>query len=323
MEPLISVIVPVYKTGQYLPETIHSLINQTYRNLEIILVDDGSPDHSGEICDEYALHDKRVRVIHKSNGGLSSARNVGLQRCTGDYIACIDSDDVPSIDYFEFLVNLALRFEADIAVCGVKDFNEGEQCTFQNGTIENGTLLTRDEALERFLYMDNFRTGVLGKLLKREVYEGIIYPEGKLYEDILPMYQTMLKTKNIAYSPVVKLGYRQRSSSQSKQAFTTREMDCVEQVGLVCYDVIKKYPNLSKAAACRFLSANFHIFFMIPKGKYKVQLKQCWENIKKFRRIVLFDLKARKKARVAALLSLSGIKITHTIGRKILKKQKM
>ncbi|KTE93873.1 hypothetical protein AT727_02650 [Desulfitobacterium hafniense] len=321
-DPLISVIVPVYKVELYLADTMEPLLKQTYSNIEVILVDDGSPDRCGGMCDEYAARDKRIRVIHKSNGGLSSARNAGLNVCTGDYIVCIDSDDVPSVDYIEYLLNLALRFGADIAVCGVKDFEDGEECRFQRETSEIGTLLTRDEALKRFLYMDNFRTGVIGKLLKRELYDGIVYPEGKLYEDVFTMYQTMLRTEKVAYSPSVKFGYRQRSTAQSKQAFTPREMDCIEQVGFVYNDIQQNLPHLINAAANRFLSANFHIFYMIPIGQYSEYLNECWKNVRRLRRTVLFDREGRKKARVAALLSLTGKKVTHRLGHRLLKRQK-
>ena len=117
-EPLISVIVPVYKVEAYLRRCLDSIVNQTDRNLEIILVDDGSPDHSGAICDAYAKRDRRIRVIHKVNGGVSSARNAGLEAASGEYIGWVDSDDWIENDMFEYLKNLAVTCQADVAQCG-------------------------------------------------------------------------------------------------------------------------------------------------------------------------------------------------------------
>ena len=116
--PLISVIVPVYKVEKYLNQCIESVLAQTYQNLEIILVDDGSPDRSGEICEEYAKKDTRIRVLHKSNGGLSTARNTGLQIISGAYIAFLDSDDYLAPDMYETLYRELIENDADIAVCG-------------------------------------------------------------------------------------------------------------------------------------------------------------------------------------------------------------
>lgn len=131
-ENLVSVIIPIYNVEKYLPKCLDSVINQTYKNLEIILVDDGSPDNSGKICDEYAKKDKRIKVIHKNNGGVSSARNVGLSETNGNWIAFIDSDDWIEINYIEILINVAIRNNSDIVICGynrvVGDNSEALNC---------------------------------------------------------------------------------------------------------------------------------------------------------------------------------------------------
>ena len=119
---LVSVIVPIYKVEEYLRECVDSIINQTYKNLEIILVDDGSPDKCGEICDEYARNDSRITVYHKENGGLSDARNYGIDRCNGEYITFVDSDDVLKSNFVETLMGLIEEYDADVAVSGVKNF---------------------------------------------------------------------------------------------------------------------------------------------------------------------------------------------------------
>ena len=126
--PLISVIVPVYKAEAYLEKSVKSIINQTYKNLEIILVDDGSPDRCGEMCDEFAKKDSRIRVIHKANGGQSSARNAALDIMAGDYVGFVDSDDWIEPNMYEHLYNLILKNNAQISVCGL-------QCDYDDGKI--------------------------------------------------------------------------------------------------------------------------------------------------------------------------------------------
>ena len=144
----ISVIVPVYKVEPYLRKCLDSIVNQTYRNLEIILVDDGSPDNCGRICDEYAERDNRIRVIHQKNGGVSSARNEGLKIASGDWIGWVDSDDWIEPDMFEYLLENAKKSKADIAVCSRKEWYK-DRCILRKW--EKDILLNTEEALRQLL----------------------------------------------------------------------------------------------------------------------------------------------------------------------------
>lgn len=318
-EALISVIVPVYKTQDYLCETVECILKQTYRNLEIILVDDGSPDKCGEICDRYAKADPRIKVIHKENGGLSSARNAGLKNSSGEFISFIDSDDLICEDYYEYLVLMAQIYDSDIAVCCVCDFKDGMQPEYEIGIDHFRTEISKDSALEQFLYQGNIRTGVLGKLFRRNspFFGELIFPEGIYYEDAWPMYRALLKAQKIAWGSAVKFGYRHRTSAQSKQKFSLKEMTGITEWDRIYEDIKRNYPSMGKAAASRLLSANFHILLMIPKGENQKELLQCWENIKKYRRTVIFDRNARKKARMAAIISLLGLRVMQNIGDKV------
>ena len=315
-EALISVIVPVYKTKDYLCETIDCILNQTYSNLEIILVDDGSPDICGEICDSYAKADPRIKVIHKENGGLSSARNAGLKNSCGEFISFIDSDDLICEDYYEYLMLMACIYHADIAVCSVCDFKDGKQPEYEIGTDYFRTMISKESAFEQFLYQRNIRTGVIGKLFKRDSLfsEELVFKEGIYYEDAWPMYRALLKAQKIAWGSAVKFGYRHRKSAQSKQRFTLKEMTGVTEWDRIYEDIEKNYPAMCKAAASRLLSANFHILLMIPKGENQKERLKCWDNIKRFRKIVISDGNARKKARIAAFISLLGLGIMQSIG---------
>ena len=144
MNPLISVIVPIYKVEKYLDRCVESLINQTYKNLEIILVDDGSPDNSPAMCDNYAKKDSRIKVVHKKNGGLSDASNVGMSVATGEFISFIDSDDYVSDDFFEVLYNTMITEKSDIVECSVVKFYEDNLFDKHNDDNEITTFSTVD-----------------------------------------------------------------------------------------------------------------------------------------------------------------------------------
>ena len=324
-EALISVIVPVYKTQDYLSETVECILNQTYKNLEIILVDDGSPDKCGEMCENYAKADSRIKVIHKENGGLSSARNAGLKNSSGEFVSFIDSDDLICRDYYEYLMLMAKIYNADLSICCVRDFKDGMQPEYEVGIDYFRAEISKQSALEQFFYQGNIRTGILGKLFRRDslLFEELLFPEGIYYEDAWPMYRVLLKAQKVAWGSAVKFGYRHRESAQSKQKFSLKEMTGVTEWDRIYEDAKQNYPEICKAAASRLLSANFHILLMIPKGKNQKELLQCWDNIKRYRKTVIFDCKARKKARLAAIISIFGLKVMQNIGDKVFQKRRM
>lgn len=182
---LISVIVPVYKVQPYLRKCVNSILNQTYPNLEIILVDDGSPDNCGAICDEYAEKDARIKVIHKENGGLSSARNAGLDIASGEYITFVDSDDWIDPKMYEDMLASAECENSDIVVCGIKycDENNNIVCDWQK--ISQDQTLSRDELLQNFFpsHFNNIRSAAWNKIYKREIFDNLRFPIGVIYED--------------------------------------------------------------------------------------------------------------------------------------------
>ena len=189
MNDLISVIVPIYKTELYLRKCVDSLINQTYTNLEIILVDDGSPDGCPQICDEYAAKDSRIKVIHKENGGVSAARNFGLDHASGAFIAYIDSDDYVSENYIEYLVELAERYDADIACCGYIIVSSHTEAVTDN-RLDSGFLCSGNEAC-RIMLTERYNQLVVawGKIFKAELARRFKFPKGKIYEDALTTYK--------------------------------------------------------------------------------------------------------------------------------------
>lgn len=188
---MISVIVPVYKVEYYLPRCIESIINQTYKNIEIILVDDDSPDNCGIICDEYAKKDERIRVFHINHGGLSSARNYGIIRASGDYIGFVDSDDWIEPDMYEVLLNVAKENKADIVNCGF--YYELSRRTVIRKNIEKKFNNSIDSC--KALINNEIVTGAWNKLFHKSCFVDIRFPDGHVSEDIATVYKFFLKKK--------------------------------------------------------------------------------------------------------------------------------
>jgi len=315
----VSIIVPVYKVEAYLSQCVEPLLKQVYKNIELILVDDGSPDSCGTLCDQYAAQDDRVIVIHQSNQGLSAARNSGMRIASGEYFSFIDSDDVVSEHYISCLMQPIEEAGAQLSICRVIDFQDGTQPIFTQS--REYCVLDRDAALSDFLYMRRIRTGVVGKLLHRSLCVKNLFRVGIYYEDAEPMYHALCNASRVALCDAALFGYRHRSTGQSKQSFTTKEMDCINVWSRVYDDIQHNHPQLSKPVASRAFSANSHIFFMIPYGENSKETKLIWSLLKRDRRAVLLNPDARKKARAAALLSYFGPKITRRIGGVLLARE--
>lgn len=303
MNNKVSVIVPIYKVEKYLKKCIDSIINQTYSNLEIILVDDGSPDNCGVICDEYAKKDSRIRVFHQKNSGLSAARNIGTKFASGDYVAYIDSDDYVSLDYIEYLMNLIHKYNADMSIILPFKFNESKDCLPKKNR-EVIKVFNRNNALITMLYQKHFDNAAWGKLYKKEVVDGIDFPVGKLYEDIGTVYKYILKSDVIVYSNQKKYYYLQRNDSIMGRKYKTNDMDYVYQTELMLNDLKKLDDDkVNNAALARFINANFSILMKIGKNKeYISDRKKIIKNIKSNSFEVLLNFKCRIKSKIAIIL---------------------
>lgn len=210
-KPIISIIVPVYNIDKYISKCIDSLLFQSFKDIEIILVDDGSIDLSGKICDEYALKDNRIKVIHKENDGLSSARNTGLALAKGEYIGFVDGDDWVKDDTFEFLYKTLITHDADISVCGhfIVDGDTVESIR-NNGDIK---ILNHVEALSAILLDDEINSFAWDKLYKRELFADLLYPVGRRFEDIAFTYLLFNRSNRVVQANVSKYYYVRRSGS--------------------------------------------------------------------------------------------------------------
>lgn len=241
MNPLVSVIVPVYNVEKYLHRCIHSLINQSYLNLEIILVDDGSTDRSPSICDEYEAKDSRIKVIHKKNAGLSSARNVAIDIMCGEYVVFVDSDDYVSCDMIEKFIDSSLKYNVDVVVADytivshyhkkpkVKEI-EKDYCATG---IDIAKAIIRDEYPKNFAW---------GKLYKSFLFDDVRFPEGRIYEDTATIYKVVAKS-NLVYCLSESVYFYEMgrpnnitselTSSKAIRSYKDGMMNCVERISFI------------------------------------------------------------------------------------------
>lgn len=305
--PLISVIVPCYNVEEYLPKCIESILSQTYKNLEILLVDDGSPDNSGRICDEYAGKDCRIRVIHKENGGLSDARNVALDVMKGEYVTFIDSDDYVAEDYVEILYRLIAKYGVQMSVVWHQTFADGTVPPVCHEPVSEH-ILCGWEALEGMFYQRTFDTAAWAKMYHCSLFsDGVRYPEGWLYEDLPTTYRLIMKCSRIAFGEHRNYFYRIRNTSIEGSPFKPLKYEsCLKIVYQLEADSIKMPKQVQRALDCRIVSFAFHILLEIPKEK-RYMRESLMKIIKQKRLRVLCDQKARRKARVACWLSVGGI----------------
>lgn len=275
MEPLISVIVPVYNVEKYLKKGIESILTQTYQNLELILVDDGSLDHSGALCDKYVLKDSRVKVIHKINDGLSSARNAGLEIANGDYIGFVDSDDWIEKNMYEELYNLLVLHQADVAQCGFSLVNEKNTLTrsihFGNKHYQNQT-----EIEEAFYIKGELSSVVWNKLYKKEVIEGLLFKNGKTSEDLFFICDALPRIQSLVSTDLPFYNYLQRKESIMGTEFTEKKFDRLEASEYLlqsCLDRTPQYENWARLEVCK--SCVFlYIDLMHSKNQYKKEYKE-------------------------------------------------
>ena len=237
MEPLISVIIPVYKAERFLGKCLDSILGQTYRNLEIVLVDDGSPDNSGALCDQYGAQDVRVRVIHQQNAGASAARNRGLDVAQGEYISFVDSDDFLASDYIEILYNNIAEHRADMACCDFYELMNGEIVRFTPARVTKKRLV--DEPLQLFRDavegIDDYACSVWGKLIKAEYAKQVRFQSLRYGEDQIYMYDLLLLTPRVYLNDYKGYYYIVNESGAMMSAGSNSLVKCTDDIKMRRY----------------------------------------------------------------------------------------
>lgn len=229
--PVLSIILPVYNVEAYLPVCLDSILAQTFENFEVLAVDDGSKDGSGRILDEYATRDERIRVFHKENGGLSDARNFGIEAARGEYFSFIDSDDYVEPDMIELLLSSLRENRADMAICSIiKEDEPGRKTPAQEKEILlEEEVLSRGEALHKLIERNGWRyVTVCNKLYKKELFREVRFPFGKLHEDEFTVHELMGRCETISCVKEPLYHYIQRAESITHAPFSSKRLDAAE-----------------------------------------------------------------------------------------------
>ena len=319
MQPLISVIIPIYNVEPYLKECVDSVIAQSYKNIEIILVDDGSPDRCGEICDEYKKKDERIVVIHKENGGLSSARNAGLDICQGEYISFIDSDDYVSPYFIEILYKGVCFNNADVTtIIGAKQFLVGEDYRPQLASSSEECKIEKLDkkiAIEKLCYQ-TIANGVQYRLYKKEIFKDIRFPVGFVFEDVATTYKTFIAANRMSIIDADIYAYRVRKDSIVRMKFSEKKMVVIPITKTMFSEICQYDDKFTYPAASRAFAQNYHVFLQVPFSDKK-NMELIWNEMVKYRRFVLKDKnkQIRKKNKVGALTTYLGMNMAYFFGR--------
>ena len=281
-KPLISVIVPIYNVESYLNRCVESIVNQTYQNLEIILVDDGSPDNCPQICDDWARKDKRIKVIHKENGGLSDARNAGMKIATGEYISFIDSDDYIALDFFDTLLLVMEKENSDIVECSVGKFYEDGRFEEYSDDLAVTTFET-ESALSGLISENPFHQHVWNKLYKTQLVKDIPYAVGKLNEDEFWTYQVFGRAKKVSKINKTMYYYFQRSSSIMGESYNIRRIDALEGKSNRQKYIEKNYSNLAVQAKIDFYGSCMFAYQCVLKYLSGKEKREAITRIKRYK----------------------------------------
>lgn len=303
---LITVVVPVYNVEPYLRHCVETIVGQSYRELEIILVDDGSTDSSGTICDELALEDERIIVLHKKNGGLSDARNVAIDFANGKFITFVDSDDYLPLDCIEYLYELIAKYKADISI--------GSMQLTSDMNLELNSVETRLEKLDNksavreMLYGTLYTTSASGKLYKTSLFDGVRYPVGKLNEDLFTTYRVLDRADKIMCSDKLVYYYYHRPGSIMNSSFNERRLHVLLALDQIENDIDLDAYNARNAFAGLTLSTSTTLLALRP-NKDIINEYKIWGRIKNNRVSVINEKRCNRTIKAYALLSFFGEKI--------------
>lgn len=308
---LITIVIPIYKVEKYLKKCVESIINQTYKHLEIILVDDGSPDNCPKMCDEYACKDYRIKVIHKENGGLSSARNAGIDIAKGKYITFVDSDDYVTKDYIEYMYTIIKQNNVKMSTCETKIIYD-EKNILEKEKDDNIQILSNRDLFYNILFDKRSDVSAYSKLYDIELFNEIRYPNGVVYEDTATTYKLIEKCDRIAVGSKECYYYFTRPGSISKvKGFNKNELDYIKNTEEMLDYLKNKYPNLEEAINRYDLYSNFRILRLLifTKPRNKEMEKQTFNKIKENRKVVFKYKDTPKRDKMAIILSFFGVNI--------------
>lgn len=279
--PEISIIVPVYNVEEHVNKCIDSILSQTFGDFELILIDDGSTDKSGKICDSYAKRDSRIKVVHQKNGGLSAARNAGIDMALGEFLGFIDSDDFIEKDMYSTLYEDINGSGADIAVCGLYDVY-GKKC-IKNKYTMNKCVLDSKMAFKLVLESKFISVSAVNKLYRKSLFKDLRYPVGKTYEDAFLTPILFLEAQKISYNPAPKYYYNHKTESITTKKFNMSDMSIINAYKHHLDFVEKDMPELKNQAMFRYLWAHMVVMDKLVKcdiNNYKCTYERVFKVIK-------------------------------------------
>ena len=299
---------PAYNAEAFLDQCIASIVAQSYPHLEILVVDDGSTDGTGQLCDRWAERDRRIRVIHQPNGGHSAARNTALDAMTGELVMMVDSDDVLHPKFTATLLDAMRQTDADIAVCSYIPFYN-DVPGFPNAKRTDAVRrYSQHEAILAVLYQQGLTHSPWGRLFKASLFEGLRFPLGIIYEDLAIIYPLLRRCRLVVSIGNILYGYRQHENN-SMRVFSPRRTAVLD----VCENLERQMqnddPQYLKAARSRLLSAYFNILLLSHQdksGNYRELQDRCWAGITRLRKRCLVDPKVRFKNKLGILASFLG-----------------
>lgn len=324
---LVSIVVPVYNVEQYLDQCISSLLKQEYENIEIILVDDGSTDSSGSICDNYSSKYSMITTIHQENKGLSGARNVGTMNAKGAFIAFIDSDDWVSKDYIGYQLKLAEEYGADIvATKDISVWSEAE-VTIPDSIKESIEVFNTEEALEQMCYGFKFGPSAC-KLFRTELIKRHLFPEKVLYEDLAIMYRIIGECKKLVFSNLPKYYYRRRSTSIINQQFDERHLVILNHTENLRSYIKSNFPSIMQSAYFESGYVISQIMPMVIRSNNVEVYRKLQSEMRKYYKNIISDRKVPLKYKIRCCVISAGRKPTeieiaienklkYSIGRKM------
>lgn len=292
----ISIIVPVYNVEKYLKDCLSSILNQTFSNFELILVDDGSQDDSGKICDEFALKDNRIKVIHKENGGQSSARNIGLDIAKGEYIIFVDSDDVIATNMFEILFNIICETNTDIVTCKyIRFFLTTEISINENVNSNRVDILNTDTIMKELVNNEKVNFSPCAKIYKKELFNSLRFQEGIIFEDMQLLYQLWATIEKAAITDSILYFYRNNPTSTLNSKYNSKHLIEYE-IRKDIYEFYQKdYPKYSYNFYVNWMFSSVLMYVRITHNEYK--------NKSNYKYLLNFDKKILKKCNKKDLMA--------------------
>lgn len=312
MRNTISVIIPVYNVQRYLLRIINDLENQSFKDFEVLLIDDGSTDKSGDICDHVSQTSPlSVRVVHKKNGGLSDARNVGIDISNGQYLTFIDPDDNITPDYLEYLYNLILKSDCLVSVCShIVMRGNSEHVGVQNG--KDYEIVSSRDYIKGLLYHVHFDTSAWAKLFDRNLFKNVLFPKGKLYEDLATIYKLVIAAGKVCVGNEPKYLYNIRDESITNTKFSKSQLDFIDVTKKMKEDIDNTFPELKMATEERLVFSYISTLTKTFNGQQSRELLIIQKHLVHFiitnKKAVLENDNSSKRDKISVrIIVLSGL----------------